>query len=89
VAKCKDCIHFAVCSPHTEPDESYPEVGGCPAFKSNDDFMEVVRCKDCKHYKPQSKSAHWNSKALYCCRSATVKMKPDDFCSYGERREGE
>ena len=42
MARCKDCIHFAVCSPHTEPDESYPEVGGCPAFKSKDDFMEVV-----------------------------------------------
>ena len=22
------------------------------------DAVEVVRCKDCKHYKPQKKSAH-------------------------------
>lgn len=50
------------------------------------DAVYVVRCKDCKHYKPQHKSAHWNNEALYCCRCATVKVKPDDFCSHGERR---
>ena len=46
-----------------------------------------VMCKECKHYIPQSKSAHWNCKTMYCCRSATVKVNPEDFCSYGERKE--
>ena len=50
------------------------------------DAVPVVRCKDCKHYKPQSKSAHWNSTTPYCCRCTTVKVSTDDFCSYGERR---
>ena len=45
-----------------------------------------VRCKDCKHYKPQRQSAHWEGSTLYCCRCTTVKVNADDFCSYGERR---
>jgi hypothetical protein len=58
-------------------------IDKCPTV----DAVEVVRCKDCKHYKPQSKSAHWQSTTHYCCRCAVVKVNPDDFCSYGERKE--
>lgn len=52
------------------------------------DAVEVVRCKDCKHYKPQKKSAHWENRANYCNRIVTIKVQPYDFCSYGERKEG-
>lgn len=51
--------------------------------------MPVVRCKDCKHYKTRSQSAKWKPKAPCCTRAASIFTKPDDFCSYGERREGE
>ena len=50
------------------------------------DFLPVVRCKDCKHYKPQKKSAHWENRANYCNRIVTIKTQPYDFCSYGERK---
>lgn len=50
------------------------------------DAVEVVRCKDCKHYKTRNQSKYWDNKALACRRSANVKVRPDDFCSYGERR---
>ena len=50
------------------------------------DAVKVVRCKDCKHYKPQKKSAHWENRANYCNRVVTIKVQPDDFCSYGERK---
>ena len=40
-----------------------------------------VRCKDCKRY---SQSGLCN---LYL--NISPEMKPNDFCSYGERREGE
>lgn len=53
------------------------------------DAVPVVRCKDCKHYKPQKKSAHWEHRANYCNRIVTIKVQPDDFCSYGEREEGD
>ena len=52
------------------------------------DAVEVVRCKDCKHYKPQKKSAHWENRANYCYRIVTIKTRPYDFCSYGERKDG-
>ena len=42
------------------------------------DAVEVVRCKDCGHY-------HDNICPMWCY----TETKPDDFCSYGERREGE
>ena len=51
------------------------------------DAVPVVRCKDCKHYKPQKKSAHWEHRAYYCNRVVTIKVQPDDFCSYGERKD--
>ena len=51
--------------------------------------VEVVRCKDCKHYKPQKKSAHWENRANYCNRVVTIKVQPGDFCAYGERKEGD
>ena len=40
------------------------------------DAVEVVRCKDCKYHH-------------YICLSGFLDRKYDDFCSYGERREGE
>ena len=53
------------------------------------DAAEVVRCRDCKHYKPQKKSAHWENRANYCNRVVTIKTHPDDFCSYGEQKDGD
>ena len=51
-------------------------------------YEQVVRCKDCKHYRPQKKSAHWENRANYCNRIVTIRVQPYDFCSYGERKEG-
>lgn len=46
--------------------------------------VEVVRCMDCKHCDPEN----------YHCdhpmgTAAPLRRKPDDFCSYGERKEGD
>ena len=52
------------------------------------DAVEVVRCKDCKWYQIRK----WDDQTpKYDCRKthALLDVKPDDFCSYGERREGE
>ena len=53
------------------------------------DAVEIVRCRDCKHYMPQKKSAHWENRANYCNRIVTIKTRPYDFCSYGERKDGD
>lgn len=46
----------------------------------------LVRCKDCKHYKPRNQSALWKQTTPCCSRSAALKFPADGFCSYGERR---
>ena len=42
------------------------------------DVIEVVRCKDCKHY------CKWQMK---CDRLHLVPIADNHYCSYGERRE--
>jgi hypothetical protein len=48
------------------------------------DAVEVVRCAECRKYSDR-----------HCCRSfgggsyVPFPMKPNDFCSYGERRTDE
>ena len=47
------------------------------------DAVEVVRCKDCVHRK--EKVCYNPSAGMW----VGVELKDSDFCSYGERREGE
>ena len=48
------------------------------------DVAPVVRCKDCKHYEIHKPKVLEN-----CERNGyIIPMKPDDFCSYGERKDG-
>lgn len=69
---CKECIHEIVCG----QDEVF-KYGAyeCTQFKNKADFVEVVRCKDCKHQEQ-------------CCEFIMIsgKDKNIDFCSYGERK---
>ena len=63
------------------------EVDAQPAA----DVAPVVRCKDCKHYRnypnglcylhtePKSNARGYSGEA--------VCVEPDDFCSYGERKD--
>ena len=45
-------------------------------------MVRVVQCKECKHWNEED---HWcNIRDSY-----GWDYKPDDFCSYGERKEGE
>ena len=47
------------------------------------DAVEVVRCRECKHCDPENHHCdHPMSTA------APLSRKPDDFCSYGKRKEG-
>ena len=55
------------------------------------DAVEVVRCKDCKHCKVCYPEKQIDKEATqgWFCKEHKSYRKPDDFCSYGERREGE
>lgn len=58
----------------------------------NDGIMaaadELVRCKDCKHYKPGKHFTDINfcQRLPYYAKKGGLNVADDDFCSYGERR---
>ena len=63
-----------------------------PTIKGLEDIVNVVRCKDCKYYR---EGAIFKD-IKFCFRLRGDNDKPvgynfseDDFCSRGERREGE
>lgn len=82
MATCLDCIYRKVCP------VSYPvDLHVCEDFKSEADFVEVVRCKDCQWATERTKD---NELFQYQCRNTMACGKPRrdiDFCSYGERKE--
>lgn len=48
------------------------------------DAVPVVRCKDCKHH-------HYDRSNIPYCSEGDYAYgwKDDDFCSYGERKDGD
>lgn len=50
------------------------------------DVVEVVRCKDCKHYDMGVCLKIYSDGNVHSV--AWQKRKPEDFCSYGERKDG-
>jgi hypothetical protein len=50
------------------------------------DVVEVVRCKDCKDYKQNPYSPEEDMMCMCWCD--WLPTDPDDFCSYGKRKEG-
>jgi hypothetical protein len=72
--KCKECVHYLVCQHY----QSKPYF--CNMFMQYENTVEVVRCKDCKWYRPPfcllNDNKHgWLNHEL-----------PDHFCSHGERK---
>ena len=52
----------------------------------------VVRCKECKHWKPSgSKAGNSFSDMEYIggCEFTNYFRRESDFCSYGEKKEGD
>ena len=56
------------------------------------DAVPVVRCRECKHYREFHTKKHRQIMRL-CYRMGKHDMeypvKPDDFCSYGQRKEAD
>ena len=55
------------------------------------DAVEVVRCRECVHWKPSgSKAGNSFSDMEYIggCEFTKYCRRESDFCSYGERKEG-
>lgn len=78
MATCKDCLHVDCY------DQSLEDAETCNFFLDKQDYQLVVRCKDCKH-------SHNYPSGSYSCSfheyEGEPHVEPNDFCSYGERRD--
>lgn len=91
---CKDCLGYKFCSRGRNGQTNfYGEVSACnnveslcKDFKNKADFVEVVRCKDCRYFNQKVPCG-----GFCICGEVTggiprVRVN-EDFCSYGERRD--
>ena len=70
---------------HKDSDGAYPvdfaivisAVSKAPTV----DAVEVVRCKDCKHY------LYDDFDGAYVCMQLSKYVKPDFWCAHGERKD--
>ena len=53
-----------------------------------EDVVEVVHCRDCKHWHKIESSLIGETMCCTAQGCMNVRKEPDDFCSYGERKEG-
>ena len=74
---CKNNDGFGVCRSRG----GYCLQGLCKDYEPVN-YVGVVKCKDCEYY-------HLMEEGFYDCRDVwgMDMPKPDDFCSYGKRRE--
>ena len=53
------------------------------------DLVPVVRCRECVHYR-EYRTCRYKQPIRECVRMARhdmeFRVKPDDFCSYGQRK---
>ena len=97
-----DAISYeSIDSSDTGKHEHYYGTGIIAVRKEDIDAMptiqlEIVRCKDCKHWIPYDWmfSEVWRSKNMadypedeIGCNWCDMAMKANDFCSRGEKRE--
>ena len=83
---CGDCLHYNACAAWNIGSLANTEAGGCVNFEHCHlyDAVEVVRCKDCQWL--GIKDFVYG----YCRRNGLDGIvKPDDYCSRGQRKEGE
>ena len=85
---CEKCMHYSACYfwwKHTALGNHFLFfIEDCPNFKNKADVVEVVRCKDCKHW---GGITYGQMCRKYSGAETKVCTEIDHYCSYGERRE--
>lgn len=103
MANCKECYHTEVCSKHNRMVqidehtwEEYEQLDDvekfCEHYKHTKNIVEVVRCKDCKHYRNKENSLVYDDDTcdiLYYIDGTHRTACEQDFCSYGKLKERE
>ena len=70
---------------HFAPEQLTPLVESLIQKQPAADVVEVVRCKDCKYW--QDNNGGYPHEECKWSENETPDL--DDFCSYGERKEGD
>ena len=85
---CKDCLSNTVCtlSPIRGKYSNVNIEDICEFFKNKADFVEAIRCKDCKYYESNTDHSGNGYEAEGYCNWFDCGVGGIDFCSYGERR---
>ena len=105
---CGDCIHADICKKVNGSWFSPKNIAYCEAYKDSTNYVEVVRCKDCKWYERDTDYAvdvttgkrdfnkivekpygECQGQNFHFTEDGFLRVGDNDFCSYGERREGE
>ena len=85
MVKCKECTHYLTCR-QGNSNQDY-----CGLFMNYENTVEVVRCKDCKHFDRLFKGDGVVNKIGTCYLRAEegveIATVCDGFCHYGERKE--
>lgn len=88
MATCNDCLYCKTCYmvEHYGIDLAENQQEKCCAmYKDKTNFVEVIRCKDCKwHWERECKNPY-----IHMTNPCSMYTYSTDFCSYGERRDGE
>jgi hypothetical protein len=86
MAKCNDCLHCEVCKKYGTTVDFDVDDGVCLYYEK-----KVVRCKDCHWWRNINKKngcGICNHEVFYIDDPTTAPVTdPNDFCSYGERKE--
>lgn len=97
MATCEDCIHGELCMSRTDTiiipfrRTEYRDLECvekfCEDFKNKADFVEVpCRCRDCVSC--EIVTDQFDNDWYFCNKTKdNAEVKPNDFCSYGERKE--
>ncbi len=84
---CYDCIHFDNCLDNEKTRYYGTNIAcdnveeRCKFFKNKSNFIEIIKCKDCKHA-----TEDIMIEGVCYCHKIQQGMFLDGFCSYGERR---
>lgn len=101
MSTCKDCLHYEACkgtyyTAKGNEDILYEFEGemyahsGCEHFKNRANYVEVVKCENCK-FACFRYNADKYPFGLFACKKQPTgrmykKVKGNHFCSYGERK---
>jgi hypothetical protein len=77
MATCRECLYYDVCPLGLAIKGS---TGTCLKFKNKADFVEVVRCGDCKHF-------CFDNGGMCQGKNGLIIAYKDQYCSYGERSD--